>query len=132
MGMLPHLYRNFQKSHFAGLCQKLAEGAKANDALCQYLFTLAGRVLAQHIVAVLPKAQQVRHTHIHTHFTHIQCKIRLFTHFVTLQPYSEIDCMLFSINLHTIPHNDITIPHNDIIIPHNDKAKTGFRIFFAN
>ncbi|XP_071022426.1 N-acetyl-D-glucosamine kinase isoform X1 [Oncorhynchus clarkii lewisi] len=58
MGMLPHLYRNFQKSHFAGLCQKIAEGAKAGDALCQYLFTLAGRVLAQHIVAVLPKAQQ--------------------------------------------------------------------------
>jgi len=26
MGMLPHLYRNFQKSHFAGFCRKLAEG----------------------------------------------------------------------------------------------------------
>lgn len=26
MGMLPHLYRNFQKSHFAGFCKKLAEG----------------------------------------------------------------------------------------------------------
>ncbi|KAM4611267.1 N-acetyl-D-glucosamine kinase isoform 3-T3 [Polymixia lowei] len=26
MGMLPHLYRNFQKSQFAGLCRKLAEG----------------------------------------------------------------------------------------------------------
>lgn len=27
MGMLPHLYRNFQKSHFAGFCKKLAEGS---------------------------------------------------------------------------------------------------------
>lgn len=26
MGMLPHLYRDFQKSHFAGFCKKLAEG----------------------------------------------------------------------------------------------------------
>lgn len=26
MGMLPHLYRNFQKSHFAGFCKKVAEG----------------------------------------------------------------------------------------------------------
>lgn len=28
MGMLPHLYRNFQKSHFAGFCKKLAEGRR--------------------------------------------------------------------------------------------------------
>lgn len=26
MGMLPHLYRDFQKPHFAGFCKKLAEG----------------------------------------------------------------------------------------------------------
>ncbi|XP_026856353.1 N-acetyl-D-glucosamine kinase [Electrophorus electricus] len=58
MGMLPHLYRNFQKSHFAGFCRKLAEGATAGDALCRYVFTQAGKVLAQHVVAVLPTAQQ--------------------------------------------------------------------------
>ncbi|XP_036407450.1 N-acetyl-D-glucosamine kinase [Megalops cyprinoides] len=58
MGLLPHLYRNFQKSHFAGFCRKLAEGAAAGDALCQYVFTKAGAILAQHIVAVLPKAHQ--------------------------------------------------------------------------
>ncbi|XP_051504820.1 N-acetyl-D-glucosamine kinase isoform X2 [Myxocyprinus asiaticus] len=58
MGMLPHLYRNFQKSHFAGFCRKLAEGANAGDALCQHVFTEAGRALAQHIVAVLPKVHQ--------------------------------------------------------------------------
>ncbi|XP_016890140.1 N-acetyl-D-glucosamine kinase isoform X2 [Cynoglossus semilaevis] len=58
MGMLPHLYRNFQKSHFAGFCKKLAEGAEAGDPLCQHLFTEAGRVLAKHVVAVLPAAQE--------------------------------------------------------------------------
>lgn len=58
MGMLPHLYRNFQKSHFAGFCKKLAEGAVAGDALCRYVFTQAGRVLAKHVEAVLPAAQE--------------------------------------------------------------------------
>uniref|UniRef100_A0A3Q3KBD9 N-acetyl-D-glucosamine kinase n=1 Tax=Monopterus albus TaxID=43700 RepID=A0A3Q3KBD9_MONAL len=54
MGMLPHLYRDFQKSHFAGFCKKLAEGAEAGDVLCQYVFTQAGRILAKHVEAVLP------------------------------------------------------------------------------
>ncbi|XP_053199333.1 N-acetyl-D-glucosamine kinase [Scomber japonicus] len=58
MGMLPHLYRDFQKSHFAGFCKKLAEGAEAGDALCQHVFTQAGRVLAKHVEAVLPAAQE--------------------------------------------------------------------------
>ncbi|KAM9335853.1 N-acetyl-D-glucosamine kinase isoform 1-T1 [Symphorus nematophorus] len=58
MGMLPHLYRNFQKSHFAGFCKKVAEGAEAGDAFCQYVFTQAGRVLAKHVEAVLPAAQE--------------------------------------------------------------------------
>lgn len=86
MGMLPHLYRDFQKSHFAGFCKKVAEGryritrvdamqadrekgdviaglcvsgAEAGDPLCQYVFTQAGRVLANHVKAVLPAAQEV-------------------------------------------------------------------------
>lgn len=98
MGMLPHLYRNFQKSYFAGFCRKLAEGtvkskgrkmadclnhsamsfcysaqaavcihasnvcvlgANGGDAFCRYVFTQAGKVLAQHIVAVLPNVHQV-------------------------------------------------------------------------
>uniref|UniRef100_A0A667ZRG3 N-acetyl-D-glucosamine kinase n=1 Tax=Myripristis murdjan TaxID=586833 RepID=A0A667ZRG3_9TELE len=58
LGMLPHLYRNFQKSHFAGFCRKLAEGAEAGDALCQYVFIQGGRVLAKHVEAVLPGAQE--------------------------------------------------------------------------
>ncbi|KAM9836475.1 N-acetyl-D-glucosamine kinase [Aulostomus maculatus] len=58
MGMLPHLYRNFQKSFFAGFCKKLAEGAAAGDALCKHVFRQAGRVLAKHVEAILPAAQQ--------------------------------------------------------------------------
>ncbi|KAJ8268843.1 hypothetical protein COCON_G00114500 [Conger conger] len=58
MDLLPHLYRNFQKSHFAGFCKKVAEGAAAGDALCQHMFSKAGAVLAQHVLAVLPKAHQ--------------------------------------------------------------------------
>ncbi|KAM3590873.1 uncharacterized protein V6R79_018045 [Siganus canaliculatus] len=58
MGMLPHLYRNFQKSHFAAFCKTLAEGAEAGDALCQYVFTQAGRALAKHVEAVLPAVQE--------------------------------------------------------------------------
>ncbi|CAL8376778.1 unnamed protein product [Gadus morhua 'NCC'] len=58
MGMLPHLYRDFQKSHFAGFCRRLAEGAKAGDALCLHIFREAGRVLAKHVQAVLPTAKE--------------------------------------------------------------------------
>ncbi|KAM4537261.1 N-acetyl-D-glucosamine kinase isoform 2-T2 [Odontesthes bonariensis] len=58
MGMLPHFYTNFQKSHFAGFCKKLAEGAEAGDALCQYVFAQAGRGLAKHVEAILPAVQE--------------------------------------------------------------------------
>ncbi|XP_034020694.1 N-acetyl-D-glucosamine kinase [Thalassophryne amazonica] len=58
MDMLPHLYRNFKKSHFAAFCIKLVEGAEAGDALCQHVFTEAGRVLAKHVEAVLHRAQE--------------------------------------------------------------------------
>ncbi|XP_018584115.1 N-acetyl-D-glucosamine kinase isoform X2 [Scleropages formosus] len=58
MGLLPHLYRNFEKSFFAGFCKKLAEVATAGDPLARYVFSQAGRALARHIVAVLPKADQ--------------------------------------------------------------------------
>lgn len=58
MGMLPHLYRNFKKSYFAGFCKMLAEGAQTGDALCQYVFIEAGKVLAKHVEAVLPAAHE--------------------------------------------------------------------------
>lgn len=34
-------------------------GAEAGDALCQYVFNEAGRVLAKHVEAILPAAQEV-------------------------------------------------------------------------
>lgn len=80
--MLTHLYRDFRKSHFAGFCKRLAQGlrritgvdeedeavklqglclpgAEAGDALCRHVFARAGRVLANHVEAVLPAAQEV-------------------------------------------------------------------------
>uniref|UniRef100_UPI00398F7E53 N-acetyl-D-glucosamine kinase isoform X2 n=2 Tax=Pristiophorus japonicus TaxID=55135 RepID=UPI00398F7E53 len=59
MGLLTHLYRTFEKSNIAGFCRKLAECAVAGDALCCYIFRRAGRELAQHIVALLPKADKM-------------------------------------------------------------------------
>ncbi|CAL1590342.1 unnamed protein product [Knipowitschia caucasica] len=58
MGMLPHLYRDFKKDFFAGFCKKLAEGALAGDPLCRHVFSEAGKVLAEHVVAVLPAAAE--------------------------------------------------------------------------
>ncbi|XP_027695796.1 N-acetyl-D-glucosamine kinase [Vombatus ursinus] len=55
MGLLNHIYRNFDKSKFAGFCQKIAEGAYQGDPLCCHIFRKAGEVLAKHILAVLPK-----------------------------------------------------------------------------
>ncbi|KAM9329074.1 N-acetyl-D-glucosamine kinase [Gastrophryne carolinensis] len=59
MGILPYLYRNFEKSKIAGFCIKLAEGAAQGDALCRSVFRSAGAILAQHVVAVLPKIDRV-------------------------------------------------------------------------
>lgn len=59
MGMLTHLYRTFEKSRFAGFCQRVAEEAIAGDRLSCYIFQRAGQVLAEHIVAVLPKTDKV-------------------------------------------------------------------------
>ena len=35
-----------------GVCKMLAEAAAANDPLCKWIFTQAGKVLAKHIVAL--------------------------------------------------------------------------------
>ncbi|KAM5192592.1 N-acetyl-D-glucosamine kinase [Mantella aurantiaca] len=59
LGILPHLYRTFEKSRIAGFCVKLAEGANQGDALCRSLFRSAGEILAGHVSAVLPKADKV-------------------------------------------------------------------------
>ncbi|XP_076308266.1 N-acetyl-D-glucosamine kinase-like isoform X3 [Tachypleus tridentatus] len=53
--MLNHCYVDFSKSFFAGLCVKLAHVAEEGDPLCRFLFYEAGRELAKHIMALVPK-----------------------------------------------------------------------------
>ncbi|XP_046667439.1 N-acetyl-D-glucosamine kinase isoform X2 [Homalodisca vitripennis] len=54
--LLPHFYRNFEKSEIAGLTKELAEVAKQGDLLCRWVFSEAGRTLAKHLLAVSPDA----------------------------------------------------------------------------
>ncbi|KAL5021306.1 hypothetical protein ScPMuIL_000461 [Solemya velum] len=54
--VLNFLYKNFEKSHVAGLCKELATVAREKkDPLCMELFHRAGTALAQHVLAVAPK-----------------------------------------------------------------------------
>ncbi|XP_004691557.2 PREDICTED: N-acetyl-D-glucosamine kinase [Condylura cristata] len=59
LGILTYLYRDFDKSRFAGFCQKIAEGAQQGDPLSRYIFRKAGEMLGRHIVAVLPEIDPV-------------------------------------------------------------------------
>ncbi|XP_004473327.1 N-acetyl-D-glucosamine kinase isoform X1 [Dasypus novemcinctus] len=59
LGILTHLYRDFDKSRFAGFCRKIAEGAQQGDPLSQYIFRKAGEMLGRHVVAVLPEIDPV-------------------------------------------------------------------------
>lgn len=56
MELLDALYTNFEKKHFAGFCKVLAKQGcnEENDELCRYIFNEAGRVLAHHVVALVP------------------------------------------------------------------------------
>lgn len=53
--MLEHCYANFQKSFHAKLCQKMSVAAINGDELCKRIFADAGRLLARHICALLPR-----------------------------------------------------------------------------
>lgn len=54
-GILEHCYVGFNKSFFAGLCEKLAKLAEEDkNELCVYLFFEAGKALASHVNAILP------------------------------------------------------------------------------
>ncbi|XP_001365630.2 N-acetyl-D-glucosamine kinase [Monodelphis domestica] len=55
MEMLTRVYRDFDKSIFAGFCRRIAEGAFEGDCLCREIFKKAGHMLAKHVLAVLPK-----------------------------------------------------------------------------
>ncbi|EHB04355.1 N-acetyl-D-glucosamine kinase [Heterocephalus glaber] len=59
LGILTYLYRDFDKSRFAGFCRKIAEGAQQGDPLSRYIFRKAGEVLGRHIIAVLPEIDPV-------------------------------------------------------------------------
>ncbi len=53
--LLRHLYSDWDKTFFAGLCRKIADAARGEDGdpLCKSIFDEAGRDLAQHLLAML-------------------------------------------------------------------------------
>lgn len=59
MDMLKHLYTDFKKSFLAGMCLEIAKAAREKkDPLCCHVFKEAGKLLAWHILALLPKADK--------------------------------------------------------------------------
>ncbi|XP_054258714.1 N-acetyl-D-glucosamine kinase isoform X2 [Macrosteles quadrilineatus] len=56
--LLPHFYRNFEKSEIAGLTKEFADVARQGDPLCQWAFSEAGRALAKHLLAISPDADK--------------------------------------------------------------------------
>lgn len=59
MDMLRHLYTDFQKSMVASMCKEIAKAAREKkDPLCCHVFRQAGKFLAWHILALLPKADK--------------------------------------------------------------------------
>ncbi|KAK8762554.1 hypothetical protein V5799_026180 [Amblyomma americanum] len=56
--LLPFCYTNFKKQFIAGMCVKLAKLAKEGDELSKHLFRASGRDLADHVVAVVPRAEK--------------------------------------------------------------------------
>uniref|UniRef100_A0A8C0CX89 N-acetyl-D-glucosamine kinase n=1 Tax=Balaenoptera musculus TaxID=9771 RepID=A0A8C0CX89_BALMU len=59
LGILTHLYRDFDKCRFAGFCGEVAEGAEQGDPLSCYIFRKAGEMLGTHVGAVLPEIDPV-------------------------------------------------------------------------
>lgn len=57
LDLLDHCYAKFNKSTFAGLCQKMATAANSGDSLCQQIFTRAGSLLARSVIALLPNVK---------------------------------------------------------------------------
>ncbi|XP_047539622.1 serine protease HTRA2, mitochondrial-like [Vanessa atalanta] len=58
--LLPHAYKHFDKSHFAGLTAKLSKLAEQGDALSQHVFAGAGAALAAHAAALAERAHGAR------------------------------------------------------------------------
>uniref|UniRef100_A0A2R5L4F8 N-acetyl-D-glucosamine kinase n=1 Tax=Ornithodoros turicata TaxID=34597 RepID=A0A2R5L4F8_9ACAR len=57
-GLLPYVYSNFDKPLIASLCTKVAQAAVEGDPLCKQIFWLAGKELADHVVAVAPSVSE--------------------------------------------------------------------------
>lgn len=58
--LLPHAYKDFNKSHFAGVTAKIAREAYCGDALSQHLFAEAGVALAMHAAALAQRTTEGR------------------------------------------------------------------------
>lgn len=58
-GLLEHCYKKFNKAVYAGLCAKVAKGAREGDALCLQIFKEAGVSLGEYIAALLPSIDPV-------------------------------------------------------------------------
>lgn len=57
--MMDHCYSKFDKSFFASVTKKFAQGAIQGDLLCLWLFQEAGKMLAASIVALWPRVDEV-------------------------------------------------------------------------
>lgn len=58
--LLPHAYKNFNKSQFAGLTVKLSALAYKGDELSRHIFAEAGGALAAHVVALARRSTAKR------------------------------------------------------------------------
>ena len=56
--ILPHFYSDFKKDFIASLTFKLSKIAE-NNGLARFLFEEAGYQVARHIIAILPKIDEV-------------------------------------------------------------------------
>ena len=53
-GLLRHYYQEYDKRFHAGLCKKIAGGARDGDALCKWLMYQTGKVLGEYLAALRP------------------------------------------------------------------------------
>ncbi|KAH9513399.1 hypothetical protein Btru_034836 [Bulinus truncatus] len=59
-GLLDHLYTNFNKAKFSGVCKDLAKMAlQKKDPLCCEIFQEAGKMLARHLYGISNKINKV-------------------------------------------------------------------------
>ncbi|KAJ8715536.1 hypothetical protein PYW07_010018 [Mythimna separata] len=58
--LLPHAYKHFDKSMFAGVTAKLSPLAYKGDSLSRHIFSLAGAALASHVAALAVRSDAPR------------------------------------------------------------------------